>query len=140
VAYTQTLIRARRARVARLSLIFEFVRRLTAAAAVRGGPPRAGLREGDLPAALLCAMLRAAGERARVDYTRETAVVRVEIAFADVRALPPWARLARSAAGRAEILLAPAGRWRPAGYLPPDVRGALQRRRVPAPFAAALAS
>ena len=116
------------------------MRRLAAAeAALRGGGPArpaAGLRRGDLPAALLCAMLRAAGERASVDYTREAAVLRVGIAFADVRTLPPWARVVRSPAGRLEVLLAPDGRWRPAGYLPPDVRGALQRRRVPAVLAA----
>ena len=74
---------------------------------------------------------RAAGERASVDYTRETAFVRVAVSRADVRLLPPWARLMRSRTGALEIGLAPAASWRPAGYLPPDVRAALQRRRAP---------
>jgi len=123
VAYTRALTRARRQRLARIALIFEFVRRLAAAEAVRRARAQelreAGLREGDLPAALLWAMLRAAGERARVEYTREMAFVRVAVAGADVRLLPPWARLLRSAAGGLEVALAPNGRWTPAGYLPP---------------------
>jgi hypothetical protein len=144
VAYTRTLTRARRARLARIALIFEFVHRLAAAEAVRRVRAQklreAGLREGDLPAALLWAMLRAAGERARVEYTREMAFVAVAVAVVDVRRLPPWARLLRSGTGGLEVGLAPGGRWTPAGYLPPEVRGALQSRRPPAVLAAALAS
>jgi hypothetical protein len=85
-------------------------------------------------------MLRVAGERARVEYTREMAFVRVAVAGADVRLLPPWARLLRSAAGGLEVGLAPGVRWLPAGYLPPEVRGALQSRRAPDAVLAALAS
>jgi hypothetical protein len=132
VAYTRRLTRARRARLARIALILEFVRRLAAAEAARRGRRAsrgAGLRDGDLPAALLWAMLRAAGERARVEYTREMAFVRVAVAGGDVRRLPPWARLLRSAAGGLEVGLAPDGRWAPAGYLPPPVRDAMQSRR-----------
>jgi len=135
VAYTRMLTRARRERLARIALIFEFVHRLAAAEAVRRSRAQelreAGLREGDVPAALLWAMLRAAGERASVEYTREMAFVRVSVALADVRRLPPWARLLRSSAGGLEVGLAPAASWRPAGYLPPDVRAALRRRRAP---------
>ena len=135
MAYTRTLTRPRRQRLARIALIFEFVHRLAAAEAVRRARAQelreAGLREGDLPAALLWAMLRAAGERASVEYTREMAFVRVALAGADVRLLPPWARLLRSAAGGLEVGLAPDGRWTPAGYLPPEVRSALHRRRGP---------
>ena len=87
------------------------------------------MREGDVAAALLSAMLRAAGERASLAYTREMAFVRVEVAGADVARLPPWARLLSSAAGRLELALAPGAQWTPAGYLPLPVRGALQRRR-----------
>ena len=68
VAYTQTLTRARRERLARIALIFEFVHRLAAAEAVRRARAQelreAGLREGDLPAALLCGDA-ARGGRAR---------------------------------------------------------------------------
>jgi hypothetical protein len=144
VACTRTLTRTRRERLARIALIFEFVRRLAVAESIRRARAQelreAGLREGDLPAALLWAMLRAAGERARVEYTREMAFVAVEVAGADVRRLPPWVRLLRSAAGGLEVGLAPIGRWTPAGYLPPEVRGALQSRRPPAVLAVALAS
>lgn len=143
VACTWTLTRARRDRLARIALIFEFVRRLAAAERVRARAHElreAGLHEGDVPAALLWAMLRAAGERARVEYTREMAFVRVAVAGADVGRLPPWARLLRSGKGGLEVGLAPNGRWTPAGYLPLSVRGALQSRRPPAALAAALAS
>lgn len=144
VAYTRTITRARRERLARIALIFEFVRRLAAAEAVRRARAQelreAGLREGDVPAALLSAMLRAAGERASVEYTREMAFVRVALAGADVRRLPPWARLLRSAAGGLEVGLAPNGRWTPAGYLPPEIRGALQSRRPPEALITTLAS
>ena len=141
VAYTRRLAGGRRDRVARIALLFEFVRRLAAAESARRAHPRTPvLREGDVATAVLWAMLRAAGERASVDYTRETAFVRVAVAGGDVRLLPPWARLVRSASGRLEIALAPAGGWRPAGYLPPAVRGALEQRRLPADRARALAS
>lgn len=129
VAYAWAITRARRQRLARIALIFEFVRRL-AAAPVLGRRP-AGLREDDLRAALLWAMLRAAGERATLEFTREMAFVRVSVGLADVRRLPPWARLLRSAAGGLEVGLAPNGDWTPAGYLPPAVRGALRSRRAP---------
>jgi hypothetical protein len=133
VAYTWTLTRARRGRVARIAVIFAFVGRLAAAEAARRARARelreAGLREGDVAAALLWAMLRAAGERASVEYTREMAFVRVAVAGADVSRLPPWARVLRSPSGRLDMALAPRGSWTPAGYLPPAVRGALQGRR-----------
>lgn len=138
IAHARRLAGGRRDRVARIAALFEFVHRLAAAEALRRAPAVAvvpGLREDDLAAAVLWAMLRATGERASVEYTREMAFVRVAVAFADVRLLPPWARLVRSRAGGIEIALAPAGRWRPAGYLPPDVHAGLQRRRLPVAIA-----
>ena len=139
VAYTWTLTRARRDRVARIALIFEFVHRLAAAGIVPHARAQeaheAGLRDGDVPTALLWAMLRAAGERARVEYTREMAFVRVAVAGTDVGRLPPWARPLRSGKGGIEVGLAPNERWAPAGYLPFSVRGALQSRRPPVALA-----
>jgi hypothetical protein len=135
IAHARRLAAPRRHRVARIAVLLAFVHRLAAADAGRGvaltPPAAAALRGGDLAAIVLWALLRAAGERASVDYTRETAFVRVAVSRADVRLLPPWARLMRSRTGALEIGLAPAASWRPAGYLPPDVRAALQRRRPP---------
>ena len=134
IAHARRVAARRRDRVARIAVLLEFVHRLAAADASRPAAlpaPVAGLREGDLAAIVLWAMLRAAGERASVDYTREAAFVRVAVSRADVRLLPPWARLMRARTGALEIGLAPAASWRPAGYLPPDVRAALGRRRTP---------
>jgi len=141
VAYAWGITRARPERHARIALIFGFVQRLAAADVVRGSRWHenrdAGLREGDVAAALLWAMLRVAGERVRVEYTREMAFVSVAVAEEDVRRLPPWARMLQTAAGELEVGLAPNGRWTSPGYLPPAVRRALQNRR---PIVAAIAS
>jgi len=139
VACARHLVRARATRLARIAAIFVFVQRIAAAEAVR----RARLHErydgdlslGDLAAAVLSAMLRAAGERATVAYTREMAFVRVAVTSRDVARLPPWARVLASPAGGLELALAPRGRWLPAGYLPPAVTAALQRRRPSMPIA-----
>ena len=130
VAVTHDLVAARGGRLARIAAVFAFVLRLAAAAEGRSRPSGTGLREGDLSAALLSAMLRAAGERARVDYTREMALVRVAVCAGDVGRLPPWARLLRAPGGGLELALAPRGQWTPAGHLPPAVSGALERRRA----------
>jgi hypothetical protein len=144
VACAWKLTRGRRQRLARIAMIFEFVHRLAAAESLRRARVRDfradGLRDDDVPAALLWAMLRAAGERASVEYTREMAFVRVVLAGADVGRLPPWARLLRSGPRGLEVGLVPNGRWAAAGYLPVPVRGALQRRRPPAAVCTALAS
>jgi hypothetical protein len=118
--------------VARIALCRELVRRLSEAAAGEQARAldRAVLRDGDLAVALLWAILRAAGERATVEYTREMPLVRVAVAFADVRLLPPWARLAPAARGRVEIAVSVDTRWLSAAYLPPVVRGALDLRRA----------
>lgn len=138
VAHTWRLAR-RRERLGRIAALFGFVHRLAAAEGLRRARVHdlraAGLREGDVAAALLAAMLRAAGERASLEYTREMAFVRVAVAGADVAGLPPWARLLSSPAGRLDLALAPRGAWMPAGYLPPSVAAALQRRRLPVALA-----
>lgn len=129
MACARALARARRNRVARIALGRELVRRLAAACAPRR---RAGaLRDEDLAVALLWALLRAAGERATVEYTREMPLVRVSVSPADVGRLPAWARLLRTSSGGIEVAVAPDERWAAAAYLPPVVRGALDRRRAP---------
>jgi hypothetical protein len=128
VAFARRLAAGRPSRLARIALFLDFVHRLAAAEARRGGTGVARLREDDLAVAVLTAMLRASGERATVEYMRETAFVRVAVTRADLVRLPPWARLLRSRAGTVDLALAPSARWRPAGYLGPDVRAALDRR------------
>ena len=143
VRCARAVARARRERLPRIALLRDLALRLAAAAAAERARSRArrahALREGDLPAALLWAMLRAAGERATVEYTREMPLVRVAVAFADVRRLPPWARLLHTAAGGLEVAVAPGGPWVSAGYLPPAVRAAMDLRR-PSARRTALAS
>jgi hypothetical protein len=138
VAHAWVLTRGRAQRLGRIAAIFAFVHGLAAAERLRRARVRdfrmAGLREGDVAAALLSAMLRAAGERARLEYTREMAIVRVAVGGGDVSALPPWARLLSSPAGL-EVALAPRRQWTPAGYLPPVVGAGLRRRRFPVALA-----
>jgi hypothetical protein len=131
VACARLVARARRDRLARIAVSRELVRRLSAAVAARPRPAGARLRDGDVAAALLSAILRAAGERATVEYTREMPLVRVAVTLGDVRRLPPWARLVRTTSGGLEVAIAPDERWIAATYLPPDVRGALDLRRGP---------
>ena len=139
VACARDVVRARAGRLARIAAIFVFVQRIAAAEAMRRArlrqPHDGDLSEGDLAAAVLSAMLRAAGERATVEYTREMAFVRVTVTGGDVARLPPWARVMATPRGRLELALAPRGRWLPAGYLPPGVLEALQRRRSSMPVA-----
>ncbi len=131
VACARTVARARRQRLARIALVRDLVVQISAAARAPFRPRGGVLREGDLPAALLLAMLRAAGERATFEYTRESPLVRVAVAIGDVGRLPPWARLLRTGSGLA-VAISPDERWLAAAYLPPDLRRALDRRRLSA--------
>lgn len=139
VACTREIVRTRAGRLARIAAIFVFVQRIAAAEASRRDRFHelcdGDLSEGDLAAAVLSAMLRAAGERATVEYTREMAFVRVTVTGRDVARLPPWARVLATPRGGFELALAARSRWLPAGYLPPAVTAALQRRRSSMPIA-----
>jgi len=136
VAHTWTLIEGRADRLARIAAIFDFVHRAAAgdalppaATAQPATTPMSALRDGDVTAALMAAMLRAAGERATVAFTREMAFVRVAVGGADVAQLPPWARPLRFPGGRLEVGLAPGRQWTPPGYLPAPAREGLHSRR-----------
>ena len=95
------------------------------------GPPRflTAHREpaADVRAALLAALLTAAGERARVEYTREATLVRVAVAFADVARLPPHALLFACGRDAWDLVLVPGAAS--FAYVPPLLRDALRRRR-----------
>jgi hypothetical protein len=81
-------------------------------------------------ALILCALLQALGERARVERTRELAFVRVEVDLRDVARLPPHAGLIVTQGRPRYYLPLDARRARsPLGFLPRDVRQALARRR-----------
>ena len=81
------------------------------------------------PAVVLAALLMALGERARVECTREMAFVQVELAAADVLALPPFARV--HVRGGRYFLPLDARRGRiPLGFLPQPVRTVLARRHA----------
>lgn len=139
VACARRIVHARAGRLARIAALFVFVQRIAAAEAARRARVHEAhdgeLSDGDLAAAVLSAMLRASGERATVEYTREMAFVRVTVASRDVARLPPWARVLASPAGGLDLALAPRGRWLPAGYLPAAVTAALERRRPSTPIA-----
>ena len=81
------------------------------------------------PAVVLGALLMAAGERARVECTREMAFVQVELEAADLFALPPFARL-HVRRGRTFLPLDARRGRTPLGFLPRPVREALSRRRA----------
>jgi hypothetical protein len=83
----------------------------------------------DVCAALLVALLRAGGEKARLEYTRELVLVRVVLGLDDVGRLPPFAGLVRTGPRAYEIGLAPWQGRAAFGYLPPGVRSGLLRRR-----------
>jgi hypothetical protein len=126
IAFARMLAGRRRTRFGRIALFLDYVHRLAAAEAARGADR--SLREDDLAVAVLSALLRASGERASIEYTREAVFVRVAVTRADVGELPPWARLMRGRQGAVEIALVPSARWRPAGYLAPEARPVLERR------------
>ena len=124
-----------RDRLGRIAALFTFVGELA------GDGGAFGMRDGvdalarvagaeTAQALVLAALLKAAGERAQVDYTREVVFVRVEIEPAEAARLPPHAALiVARRRGRCYLPL-----WvRPArgalGFLPRPAREGLARRR-----------
>lgn len=126
-----------RDRLARIAAVFAFVSRAVDLRPATAGLPGAGLGaltliagEDQGAALVLCALLQALGERARVERTRELAFVRVEVDLRDVARLPPHAGLIVTRGRPRYYLPLDARRARsPLGFLPRDVREALSRRR-----------
>jgi hypothetical protein len=89
-----------------------------------------GGRTGGGARPLLAALLKAAGERASLDYARDLVFVKVEIDPADARRLPPHAALI-VARRRARLYLPLWVRHArtPLGFLPRSTREGLARRR-----------
>jgi hypothetical protein len=82
------------------------------------------------PAVLLAALLKAAGERAQVDYARDLVFVRIEIAPADAARLPPHSALiVARRRGRVYLPLWVRHARSPLGFLPQPAREGLARRR-----------
>jgi hypothetical protein len=82
------------------------------------------------PAVLLAALLKAAGERAHVDYARDLVFVRIEIGAADAARLPPHAALiVARRRGRLYLPLWVRHSRSPMGFLPQPAREGLARRR-----------
>jgi hypothetical protein len=135
VDFVRDLVEERAAgdRLSRVTTVFTFVSQLV----VNGGAPTSAptallplqpllaFREG--PAILLCALLKALGEQARLERTREMTFVCVAIDTEDVARLPPHARLLADAS-RLEIPLDPRQVRTPLGFLPRTVRDVLRRR------------
>jgi len=125
-----------RDRLGRVAALFTFVSHLA-----KGGEPADGLRDGvdalvrvagpDAgPAVLLAALLKAAGERAQLDYARDLVFVRVEIAVEDAARLPPHAAvLVARRRGRLYLPLWARHARSPMGFLPLATREGLARRR-----------
>jgi hypothetical protein len=120
------------ARIPRVTTVFTFVAHLvdarpggTAPADLGALRPLLAFREG--PAVLLCALLNALGERARLERTREMAFVRVALDIDDVGHLPPHVRLLGDAA-HPELPLDPRQARTPLGFLPRAVCSVLARR------------
>ena len=125
-----------RDRLSRIAALFTFVSQLVA-----GESAAAELRDGvdvlvrvagpeAAPALLLAALLKAAGERAHLDYARDLVFVKVEVDPADAVRLPPHAALI--VARRRTRLYLPL--WvrharSPLGFLPRSTREGLARRR-----------
>jgi hypothetical protein len=125
-----------RDRVSRIAALFTFVSQLVA-----GETPAAELRDGvdvlvrvagpeAAPALLLAALLKAAGERAALDYARDLVFVKVEVDARDAARLPPHAALIVSRR-RARLYLPLWVRHArtPLGFLPRPTREGLARRR-----------
>ena len=141
VALSRSLVRRvpARDRLARIAAVFAFVTQaVDARRFLADSPDRiSGLGALTLIAGedhgaslVLCALLQALGERARVERTRELAFVRVELDFRDVAGLPPHAGLIVTRGRPRYYLPLDARRARsPLGFLPRDVRLALSRRR-----------
>jgi hypothetical protein len=137
VAFSRSLVRRvpPRDRLARIAAVFSFVSQAVDLGMATGAadPTLAALMKiagPDQSAALvLCALLQALGERARVERTREMAFVRVEIDRRDVARLPPHTLLMVSRGARYSLPLDARRARSPLGFLPLDVRQALARRR-----------
>jgi hypothetical protein len=125
-----------RDRLRRIAALFTFVSHL-----IGDGPVPTELRDGvdalvqvagadAAPAVLLAALLKAAGERAQVDYARGLVFVRIEIGAADAARLPPHAALIVARRGRCLYLPLWVRHGRsPMGFLPQPAREGLARRR-----------
>jgi hypothetical protein len=127
-----------RDRLARLATLFRFVATLSEAH-VHAGPPRDAvdvllgrLGEHRGPAVLLSALLLALGEHAELECTREMALVRVPLAAAELRRLPPHAA-ALPCGARVHLFLDPRGCKSPFGFLPAAAREALLARHRAGP-------
>lgn len=139
IAFSRSLVRGLppRDRLARIAAVFTFVSQavdLRMATGASSGATLAVLRriagEDQSAALVLCAMLQALGERARVERTRELAFVRVEVDPRDVARLPPHTLLIVTRGAPRYYLPLDARRARsPLGFLPRAVRQALSRRR-----------
>ena len=125
-----------RDRLSRIAALFTFVSQLAA-----GESEVAELRDGvdvlvrvagpeAAPALLLAALLKAAGERAHLDYARDLVFVKVEIDPVDAARLPPHAALI-VARRRARLYLPLWVRHArsPLGFLPQPTREGLAQRR-----------
>jgi hypothetical protein len=142
VAFARDLVEERGGedRLARVTTVFTFVAQLVNAGPAVSAPdalrplqPLLAFREG--PAVLLCALLKALGERSRLERTREMTFVCVALEAEDVARLPPHARLlcdSLASGGRLEIPLDPREARTPLGFLPRAVRDVLRRRAAAA--------
>lgn len=126
-------------RVGRLTTLFTFVSHL-----VDVPPPAAGdgCRDGvdhllllageeEGPAVILCALLLASGEKARIEWSPGLTFVSVEVGFGDLRRLPPHAGLLRRS-GRYYLPLDARRHRGSFGFLPRLARAALARPLRPA--------
>jgi hypothetical protein len=139
IAFSRSLVRGLppRDRLARIAAVFTFVSQAVDLRMATGAFPGATLAaltriagEDQSAALVLCAMLQALGERARVERTRELAFVRVEVDPRDVARLPPHTLLIVTRGAPRYYLPLDARRARgPLGFLPRAVRQALSRRR-----------
>lgn len=134
MAFSRALVRrvSARDRLARIAAVFTFVSHLVDVPRSPDGRPRDGV---DLivaltgtaqgPSVILAAMLLALGERARLDYARGTAFVRVELDLADLARLPPHAGL-MIRGGRCYLPLDARRSRSPLGFLPWALRDRLR--------------
>jgi hypothetical protein len=139
IAFSRSLVRGLppRDRLARIAAVFTFVSQAVELRLAAAGQARVALGallriagEDQGAALVLCSMLQALGERARVERTRELAFVRVEVDAADVARLPPHAELIVTRGAPRYYLPLDARRARsPLGFLPRPVREALALRR-----------
>jgi hypothetical protein len=141
VAFSRSLVRRvpPRDRLGRIAAVFAFVSHAVDLRRFLAAPPGTVSSLGALTliagedhgaSLVLCALLQALGERARVERTRELAFVRVEVDLRDVARLPPHAGLIVTRGRPRYYLPLDARRARsPLGFLPREVREALSRRR-----------